>query len=51
MDLAGNMVSTPVLMAYLLAAICAVSWKDPALPLVSQEETGDAVGRPNGQHT
>ena len=30
MDLAGNMVSTPVLLAHLVAALCAVSWKDPA---------------------
>ena len=45
-DLAGNMVSTPVMLAMAMAAISAVSWKDVpiyALPRATAEECSSAV--------
>ena len=45
-DLAGNMVSTPVMLAMAMAAISAVSWKDmpmSALPRTTAEDCSHAV--------
>ena len=45
-DLAGNMVSTPVMLAIAMAAISAVSWKDvsmSALPRTTAEDCSSAV--------
>ena len=43
MDLAGNMVSPPVLMDHLLASICEFSWQEPDSPW--EQETGVFVGQ------
>ena len=46
-DLAGNMVSTPVMLAMAMAAISAVSWRDvlpmSALPRTTSDECASAV--------
>ena len=46
MNLAGSMVSTPVLLAHMLAAIWAVSWDEEPVSDVGIPHAGPAVGKP-----